>query len=84
MWTEVARLFDELCRAWADVDSGEGNIVWLRGRLEHFRAQVIGQSRIYEVSLSERLRHAKNRADVAKGFGQLRPGFVALNQRGSG
>ena len=45
----------------ADVDVQEENIIWLKRHLVHFRELAHGQVSLYEVSLSERLKHAADR-----------------------
>lgn len=70
LWTEIARLFDELCSAWVGADSDDPQIQWLCGRLEHFRTLAIDRTQLYEIRASERRRHALCREDAAQSFGQ--------------
>jgi hypothetical protein len=61
LWGETARLFGELCSAWADTASDEQSITWLRGRLEHFWLLCEDRTSLYSVSESDRKQHAKCR-----------------------
>jgi hypothetical protein len=67
LWSQVTKMFDELCRAWTDVRTDCEQIRWLLARLRRYRDLSLDRVSIYEVTTSQRLRHAKTRGDVDLG-----------------
>jgi hypothetical protein len=63
LWSQVAKLFDELCTPWTDIRTDDQQIQWLLARLRHYRDLALDRVSIYEVTTSQRLRHAKIRGD---------------------
>jgi hypothetical protein len=64
LWTEVAKLFDELSQAWAQIDSDEGQIVWLRARLIHFASLARDRTELYDISEVERAQFWERKKDA--------------------
>jgi hypothetical protein len=61
LWSEAAGLFDRLVTVWADVDSADSNIHWLRGRLAHYHELAIDRVDLFSITESDRREHAKCR-----------------------
>ena len=64
LWADVARLFDELCASWADVNSSDPQIAWLLARLRRYRDLALDRTEIYLVTESQRIQHSKIRGDT--------------------
>ena len=64
LWTDAAQLFKELCDAWipaTDALKANPDLLWLKARLEHFRALALDRTEIYAVSEGERREFAKTK-----------------------
>jgi hypothetical protein len=71
LWSELAQLLDELCASWTDVASDDPNVVWLRGRLQHYLELARHRVELYSVSESERRKFQERRSiEVETSFGE--------------
>jgi hypothetical protein len=66
-WTETAETIDRVLAVWEDVRPEDQNISWMLGRIRHFASLAHDRAQLYEVTPSERVRHAKNR-DAEVGY----------------
>jgi hypothetical protein len=62
LWGETARVFEELCSAWAGVQSDDSSVAWLRGRLEHYRSLCVDRVELFSITESARREFAERRA----------------------
>lgn len=71
LWSELAQLLGELCASWTDVASDDPNVVWLRGRLQHYLELTRDRVELYSVSESERRKFQERRSiEVETSFGE--------------
>ena len=59
LWSQAARLFNELCDSWTGIEVREPSITWLRGRLAHYRSLCDDRRGLYSITESDRREHAK-------------------------
>ena len=62
LWADTARLFSELCDAWAGIESDDASIAWLRRRLTHFMELALDRCELYSITESARRVHVKRKA----------------------
>ena len=61
VWAGTAAVLSEVLKVWDDVQCDDPNIQWMLGKIQHFLELARDRVSIYEVTASQRLRHAKTR-----------------------
>jgi hypothetical protein len=54
LWSETARLFEELSTSWADTGCLEPQITWLQSRISHFAELCRDRQELYTITQTER------------------------------
>ena len=61
VWTETAAVLDEVLKVWRGVQSDDPNVLWMLGKIEHFRSLAFDRVEMFSISEKERVAHAANR-----------------------